>query len=607
VNRDLKKRNIGTIFSPDGTSFMLWSPEAKKIEIIINDNFSLFPEMDDEGYWHSFSDKIHAGDKYLISIDDSKTLPDPASLYQPEGVHGPSQVVDLNSFKWTDTDWKGMPQHNVFYELHTGIFSQTGDFEGIAGKLEYLKELGITAIEIMPVAQFSGNRNWGYDGVYPFAVQNSYGGPYALQKLVNTCHRNGLAVILDVVYNHFGPEGNYISEFGPYFTDDYKTPWGKAINFDGPYSDAVRMFYTENMLMWFRDFHIDALRLDAVHAIKDFSARHIMEEMRDKADELEHVTGKKFKLIAELDLNNTRYILPRECGGYGLDMQWVDEFHHALHSYVTGENNGYYYDFGDISQISKALNDAYVYDDVYSPHRKKTFGSKTDGIPGNRFVIFIQNHDHTGNRMLGERIGNLVDFETLKLLAGIMFVSPYVPLLFMGEEYNEQSHFRYFTSHSDKQLIENVRKGRKEEFAAFMNADDIQDPQSEDSFNISRPGFDLKGSGGLLFNYYRELIKLKLNHPVMKDYNRDEVNASQINDHAVLLTRKVNENLLIALMNFNKRKLAFQLPMDISRLKLLIDSAEKRWGGERENDHEIFSGNEITVFPSSLVILSDIF
>lgn len=607
MNRDLKKRNIGTIFSPDGTSFMLWSPEAKKIEIIINDNFSLFPEMDDEGYWHSFSDKIHAGDKYLISIDDSKTLPDPASLYQPEGVHGPSQVVDLNSFKWTDTDWKGMPQHNVFYELHTGIFSQTGDFEGIAGKLEYLKELGITAIEIMPVAQFSGNRNWGYDGVYPFAVQNSYGGPYALQKLVNTCHRNGLAVILDVVYNHFGPEGNYISEFGPYFTDDYKTPWGKAINFDGPYSDAVRMFYTENMLMWFRDFHIDALRLDAVHAIKDFSARHIMEEMRDKADELEHVTGKKFKLIAELDLNNTRYILPRECGGYGLDMQWVDEFHHALHSYVTGENNGYYYDFGDISQISKALNDAYVYDDVYSPHRKKTFGSKTDGIPGNRFVIFIQNHDHTGNRMLGERIGNLVDFETLKLLAGIMFVSPYVPLLFMGEEYNEQSHFRYFTSHSDKQLIENVRKGRKEEFAAFMNADDIQDPQSEDSFNISRPGFDLKGSGGLLFNYYRELIKLKLNHPVMKDYNRDEVNASQINDHAVLLTRKVNENLLIALMNFNKRKLAFQLPMDISRLKLLIDSAEKRWGGERENDHEIFSGNEITVFPSSLVILSDIF
>jgi maltooligosyltrehalose trehalohydrolase len=607
VNRDLKKRNIGAIFSPDGTSFMLWSPEAKKIEIIINDNFSLFPEMDDEGYWHSFSDKIHAGDKYLISIDDSKTLPDPGSLYQPEGVHGPSQVVDLNSFKWTDTDWKGMPQHNVFYELHTGIFSQTGDFEGIAGKLEYLKELGITAIEIMPVAQFSGNRNWGYDGVYPFAVQNSYGGPYALQKLVNTCHRNGLAVILDVVYNHFGPEGNYISEFGPYFTDDYKTPWGKAINFDGPYSDAVRMFYTENMLMWFRDFHIDALRLDAVHAIKDFSARHIMEEMRDKADELEHVTGKKFKLIAELDLNNTRYILPRECGGYGLDMQWVDEFHHALHSYVTGENNGYYYDFGDISQISKALNDAYVYDDVYSPHRKKTFGSKTDGIPGNRFVIFIQNHDHTGNRMLGERIGNLVDFETLKLLAGIMFVSPYVPLLFMGEEYNEQSHFRYFTSHSDKQLIENVRKGRKEEFAAFMNADDIQDPQSEDSFNISRPGFDLKGSGGLLFNYYRELIKLKLNHPVMKDYNRDEVNASQINDHAVLLTRKVNENLLIALMNFNKRKLAFQLPMDISRLKLLIDSAEKRWGGERENDHEIFSGNEITVFPSSLVILSDIF
>lgn len=604
---DLKKRNIGAIFSPDGTSFMLWSPAAKKIEIIINSNFSLFPEMDDEGYWYAFSDRIHPGDKYKIRIDDSKTLPDPASLFQPEGVHGSSQVIDLNSYKWTDTEWKGMPQYNVFYELHTGIFSKNGDFEGIIGKLEYLKDLGITAIEIMPVAQFPGNRNWGYDGVYPFAVQNSYGGPYALQKLVNTCHQNGLAVILDVVYNHFGPEGNYINEFGPYFTEDYKTPWGKAINFDGPYSDGVRTFYTENMLMWFRDFHIDALRLDAVHAIKDFSTRHIMEEIRDKADELEHITGRKYKLIAELDLNNTRYIKPRECGGYGLDMQWVDEFHHALHSYVTGEHNGYYYDFGDLSQISKTLNDVYVYDGIYSPHRKKSFGNRTDGIPGNRFVVFIQNHDHTGNRMLGERLGNLVDFETLKLLAGIMFISPYVPLLFMGEEYNEQSHFRYFTSHSDEELIENVRKGRKEEFAAFMNENDIQDPQSEDAFNISRPGFDLKGSGGLMFNYYHELIRLKLNHPVMRDYNRDEVNASQINDHAVLLTRKLNENHLIALMNFNKRKLAFQLPIDVSRLKLLIDSAEKKWGGERENEQEIFSGNEINVFPSSIVILSDIF
>lgn len=603
---DLKKRNIGMNFSPEGTSFVLWSPLVKKTELIVNDSLSLFPELDDNGYWAVTSEKIHPGDNYMIRLDDSKTLPDPASLYQPSGVHGSSQVFDLKAFRWDDHGWNGCPAFNVFYELHAGTFSESGDFDGISGKLDYLKNLGITAIEIMPVAQFPGNRNWGYDGVYPFAVHNSYGGPASLQKLVNNCHMNGLAVVLDVVYNHLGPEGNYINEFGPYFTDDYKTPWGRAINFDGPWSDGVRQFYLENMLMWFRDFHIDALRLDAVHAIKDFSARHIMEEMREKTDELELITGRKYKLIAEIDLNNTRYIKPRECGGFGLDMQWCDEFHHALHSYVTGERNGYYYDFGDLGQIAKTLNDAYVYDEVYSPHRKKTFGSKTDGIPGDKFVVFIQNHDHTGNRMLGERLGNLVDIEKLKLLAGIMFISPYVPLLFMGEEYNEQHHFRYFTSHSDEQLIENVRKGRKEEFAAFMETHEMQDPQSENVFNISKLTFDLTGLGGNLYNYYKELIRLKLNHPVWRDYSRDNFFASQINDHAILFTKKTDEKNLIGLINFNNRNLNFQLPVNPESFKVLIDSSEKRWGGSRENGQQIFSENEIRICPSSIIVLSDI-
>lgn len=606
VNTDLKNRIIGMNFSQGGSSFVLWSPISRKVELIVNENFTFFPEMDDEGCWSVSSIKVQPGDKYLIKLDDSKILPDPASLYQPEGVHGPSQVIDIHAFEWTDEKWKGLPEFNVFYELHTGTFSESGDFEGIMQKLKYLRDLGVTAIEIMPVAQFPGNRNWGYDGVYPFAVQNSYGGPQTLQKLVNECHLMGMGVILDVVYNHLGPEGNYFNEFGPYFTDDYKTPWGKAINFDGPWSDGVRQFYIENMLMWFRDFHIDALRLDAVHAIKDFSAKHIMEEMRNKADELELLTGRKYELIAEIDLNNTRYIKPRECGGYGLDMQWCDEFHHALHSYLTGEQNGYYSDFGNLDHIIRTLNNAYVYDDVYSPHRKKTFGSKTDGIAGNKFVVFIQNHDHIGNRMLGERLGNLVDFETLKLLAGTMFISPFVPLLFMGEEYNEQNPFRYFTSHSDETLIENVRKGRKEEFADFISAHGEQDPQSIEMFNNSRAGFDLKGSNGLLFNYYKELIRLKKNHPVWKDYNRDGVVATGINEHAILFTKETGSNHLLAIINFNKRKLNFQFPLDSGKFVVLVDSAEMKWGGGRTNDQSIFSDNELNVFPSSIIVLSDI-
>src|SRR5687768_905399 len=308
----------------------------------------------------------------------------------------------------------------------------------------------------MPVAQFPGKRNWGYDGVYPFAVQNSYGGYKGLQQLVNACHQKGLAVILDVVYNHLGPEGNYFSAYGPYFTEEYKTPWGGAINFDDAWSDGVRNYFIENALMWFRDFHIDALRLDAVHAIKDFGSKHILREIKEQVNILMEQTGKKHYLIAECDLNDTQFIDPLEKRGFGMDAQWIDEFHHALRVTATGEKTGYYSDFSGIEHLAKAYKDAYVYDGQFSPHRFKNFGVKAQDNPGRQFIVFSQNHDQVGNRMLGERSSQLVSYEMQKLMAGAVLVSPYLPMLFMGEEYSESHPFLYFVSHTDPELAEAV-------------------------------------------------------------------------------------------------------------------------------------------------------
>lgn len=602
----LKHRTVGLNFLAGGISeCCVWSPMAESISLLLNDSQSFDLEKDDRGCWRLKTEKVRPGDLYKIQINREKKLPDPASLLQPEGVHGYSQAYDLNSFAWTDIGWQGLTEENIFYELHTGAFTSKGNFEGISEKLDYLIGLGVNSVELMPVTAFPGKRNWGYDGVFPFAVHKAYGGPSGLQKLVNTCHNKGLAVFLDVVYNHLGPEGNYLSEFGPYFTDNYKTPWGSAINFDDAWCDGVREFYTQNMLMWLRDFHIDGLRLDAVHAIKDFSANHIVRSLRQKADELETLTGKKYMLIGEIDLNDVRYIDSFEKGGYGLGKQWCDEFHHSLHAVVTGEHNGYYEDFGELSQVVKTFNDAYVYDGTWSPHRKKTFGSSTDGFPGNKFVVFIQNHDHVGNRMAGERLGRLVDFETLKLLAGAMFISPFNPLLFMGEEYNEPNPFQYFTSHTDEELGKLVSKGRRDEFPEFIG-NDFPDPQSEDVFMASHLSFDIQGERKQLFEFYRELIRLKKSHPVWKDFNRDNLKAAEWGRRSILLMKKVDGHHLVAAMNFGKEPETIQLPWTVDiTFKVLIDSAGSKWGGSRVQNLKIDSGN-IEVLPSSIIVLSDV-
>jgi maltooligosyltrehalose trehalohydrolase len=603
-----EKLTLGLNFTGGGRSeFLLWSPLSDSIELVVNDSLVLEAGKRKFGYWHLATDRIIPGDLYMVRVNGDKSYPDPASLAQPGDVHGPSQAVDLAAFKWNDDNWKGLDEENIFYELHTGTFTPEGTFNGIAGKIEYLKQLGINTLELMPVAQFPGPRNWGYDGVFPYAVQYSYGGVNGLRNLVNECHNNGLAVVLDVVYNHIGPEGNYLSRFGPYFTSEYKTPWGAAINFDMQWSDGVRHFFIENMLMWLRDFHIDGLRLDAVHAIKDFSAKHMIMELRENADELEKLTGRNYLLAGEIDLNDTRFIKGYDAGGYNLDKQWCDEFHHALHSLITGERQGYYSDFGELRHLVKSFNSAFVYDGTWSEHRKRTFGSSTAGIPGNKFIVFIQNHDHIGNRMLGERIGTLISEDKLRLAAGAMFISPFVPLIFMGEEYNEKNPFLYFTSHSDKNLVNAVSKGRRQEFPSFFDSDNFPEPQSEKVFQSSVLTFDLTGQRRKLFEYYRELIRLKKTHPLWSSFDRGNFRAEESCSHAIVITGKSANHSLTAFLNFGMGEVSFPLSLSQRRQSsVLIYSAARQWGGSFENPVISRDTDKLMIPGFSMIVISDI-
>lgn len=535
----IDKRELGMTLLPEGGArFLFWSPQTARAGIEV-ENKGFFPlEKKEYGYHEGLLAGIEAGDRYMVVLDGKTKIPDPASLYQSPNVHSPSEVIDLDKITTGVSGGPGRESGElIIYELHTGTFTPEGTFEGVINKLDYLSALGINAIELMPVAQFPGTRNWGYDGVYPFAVQNSYGGPEKFARLVDECHKKGIAVILDVVYNHLGPEGNYLYTAGPYFTDKYKTPWGSAVNFDDKWCDGVRRYFTENALMWLRDYGVDGLRLDAVHAIWDFGARHFIEELSGYVSTLNSRTGNRHFLIGECDLNDVRYITPLKEGGLGLDCQWCDEFHHALHARLTGERMGYYSDFGATSHLANAYNNAYVYNGRYSEYRKRVFGSSAKGIPGNRFVVFTQNHDQAGNRMLGERLSRLTCFESLKLAAGAMFVSPYIPMLFMGEEYGEDAPFLYFTSHSDKDLVEAVRKGRKEEFADFISKGEPADPQSPETFKNSMLSWNFESDArkDKLLSYYKKLIELKKTHPALKPGNRDYIKAVEAADGDMLI------------------------------------------------------------------------
>ncbi len=605
----LNHRNIGVNFNGSNeANVTLWAPLAEHVQLVLKDGSTLDLNRGELGYWHATTSQIKPNDSYQFAIDKKQPLPDPASLSQPEGVHGPSRAYNLNAFTWNDQAWNNIPQEDyIIYELHAGTFSASGDFGGIIPKLDHLIQLGVTAIEIMPVAQFPGSRNWGYDGVFPFAVQNSYGGPEKLQELVQACHDKGLAVILDVVYNHVGPEGNYFGQFGPYFTDKYHTPWGQAVNFDDEHCDGVRDYFIENVLMWFRDFHIDALRMDAVHAIKDLSATHILKEIKEHVSRYVESSGKNHYLIIECDLNDPRFLDDTNKNGFGMDAQWIDEFHHALRVTAGQSPTGYYEDFKGIKDLEKSYKDAYVYDGQYSPHRKKLFGRNAEEHTGAEFIVFSQNHDQVGNRMLGERSSTLYSYEMQKLLAAAVLCSPFLPMLFMGEEWGETNPFLYFVSHTDQELNLAVRKGRKAEFAAFHNEGEAPDPDKEETFLESKIQWNLleEQPHATLLAYYRELIALRKSHPALHNGSRKNLEVAALEDqNCLVLKRWEGEETVICVMNFSQSPQTVPLEQETGTLRQLINSADDRWNGPGAITNAEVSTNEVSLQPESIAIYS---
>ncbi len=575
---------LGANLMSDGScSFLVWCPNHPAVTLEISSPAPAKIEMSplDRSYFHCTVPGVAPGALYSFILQNRIKRPDPASKSQPQGVHGPSQVCS-DSFPWTDSSWRGLSlDETVFYELHAGTFTPEGTFDAIIPRLSALKALGVTTIELMPIAQFPGERNWGYDGVYPFAVQNSYGGIQGLKRLVNACHELGMAVALDVVYNHLGPEGNYLNDFGPYFTEAYKTPWGQAVNFDGAYSDEVRRFFIENAIRWLRDFHVDALRLDAIHAIMDLSPKRFLEELSERADQLSIELGRKLHIIAENDRNDSRVVFPRGSGGYGFASQWNDDFHHSVHALLTGEKQGYYGDFGDVRDLAKALRHGFVYTGEYSHFRGRRQGSSLEAPDPKNFVSFIQNHDQVGNRAQGERLSQLVCFESLKLAAGLLLLSPFVPLLFMGEEYGETAPFQYFVSHGDKDLIENVRRGRRDEFQQFNWRADIPDPQSPETFLRSKLHWEARAHGRsekIMF-LYTELLKLRKISPSLSLARKAECNISVAEPGSLIVERWHGSDRTVAFFNFERAASSMKCAFLPGVWQKKLDSSDPQWDG----------------------------
>lgn len=595
------------------TRFLVWAPKAESLSVRLfsGETSRTVPlRAEADGYFVGTVAGARAGDRYFYRFTDGSERPDPASRFQPLGVHGPSQIVDRGGFPWSDANWQGLPlEEYVIYELHVGTFTAEGTFESVIPRLDCLAELGVTAVELMPVAQFPGERNWGYDGAYPFAPQSSYGGPEGLKQLVDACHRRGLAVILDVVYNHLGPEGNYLGCFGPYFTDRYRTPWGETVNFDGPDSDAVRGYFVSNALFWVTEYHVDALRLDAIHGIFDFSARHILQELAEAVHREARRLGRAVQVIAESSLNDARTVTPTPLGGHGLDAQWNDDFHHALRTLLTGERDGYYVDFGEFSQLAKAFREGFVYSGQYSRYRRRRHGSSSAGIASGRLVVFSQNHDQVGNRLRGERPGHSLSPEKLKLAAGAVLLSPYLPLLFMGEEYGETAPFPYFIHHSDPELVAAVRRGRREEFAAFAWQGEMPDPQAETTFLSAKinPQLRLEEPHRSLFVLYRELLRLRKMLPSLRRLSRETTEVAEIAEAKVLVLRRwVDAGEILCLFNFGDAQRSVSSPLRHAACRKLLDSADERWGGGGSLAGEVLpagSGDtRVTLAPWSFVL-----
>lgn len=605
--RHHKQIRLGATPSSDGSClFCVWAPFASNVSLVIVSPLEREVRMtrDTEGYHTAVVEGVSVGTRYWYSLDGRVQRPDPASRYQPLGVHGPSEVVPA-VYVWDDSHWAGIPlDQYIIYELHVGTFTPEGTFDAVIPRLESLAALGVTAVEFMPIAQFPGSRNWGYDGVGIFAAQNSYGGPLAFKRLVEACHNHGLAVVLDVVYNHLGPEGNYLHDFGPYFTDRYKTPWGKSLNFDGPHSDHVRRYFLDNALYWITDCCVDALRLDATQAMADMSAFTVLEELVATVHHQREALNRKIYLMAETDRSDDRLIRPKDAGGVGMDAQWSDEPHHVLHAMLTGETFSYYRGYGEISQMAQALRHGFVFAGQYSPVHERRHGTFRSDLPAKRFVICAQNHDHVGNRMNGDRFSRLLTFDTQKLAAAMILLSPYLPLLFMGEEYSEPNPFLFFCDFGDASLREAVRVGRASEFAAFHTQGAAPDPNLNETFLASKLDYAQRSSGihRVMLDYYTELIRLRKSLRAFQELDKDRMEVFAFERQRVIFMRRwADDSDICVLFNIADKTITLTAPIPAGEWTCILASTDARWSSNAETSSRL---EQSTIEPGSSAELS---
>ena len=577
--------------------FGVWAPKSEKMSLKWRDQIQSMNGPNKRGWWTLEVPEARCGDKYAFLLDDEhRPYPDPRSLRQPEGVHNASELYDQTGFEWHDQLWRGSPKTgSIIYELHIGTFSEEGTFDAAIERLPYLADLGVTHIEVMPVAAWAGHQGWGYDSVALFAPHEPYGGPDGFKRFVDACHAAGLSVILDVVYNHFGPVGNYTTMFGPYLNQDRKTPWGSAVNLDGEGSDEVRRFFVDNALMWLRDYHCDGLRFDAVHAFLDLSSVHFMEQLSIEVERLSATLGKEYLLIAESDLNDPRVVRSREANGYGMDSQWSDDFHHALFAllYTPKEGeSGYYDDFGTLEDLHKALKHAYVYDGQYSRFRKRRHGRPADGLSAHHFVHFDQNHDQVGNRGWGERLEHLVGLDAAKVSLGLLLTAPYIPMLFMGEEWATSAPFLYFADHEDEEMRRLVAEGRKKEFAAFGFDKDIPDPEDRKTYEMSKLKWteQREGKHAEMLTWVKALIKLRRSRVCFNDGDMHHLVVSRDDLHRTLIMARDEARILI---NFGDGDATFDL-LEGERLELISREENGTVG-----DHLVLSSMTLAVLLST--------
>jgi maltooligosyltrehalose trehalohydrolase len=578
------KPRLGAVYLGDGRCrFRVWASRRERVDLHLTAPTDRVVPMHPvgAGYFEVTLEGVDPGARYLYRLDGGDERPDPASRSQPTTVHEPSAVVDP-AHPWTDGHWHGLPlDRYVVYELHVGTFTPEGTFDAVIPRLAELVELGVTAVELMPVAQFAGSRGWGYDGVYPFAPQSSYGGPAGLKRLVDACHARGLAVVLDVVYNDFGPEGGYLQEFGHYYTDRYKTPWGQAVNVDGPKSDEVRRYLIENALYWVHEFHVDALRLDAIHAIHDETATPFLMELVNVVGRYATDLNRRVYLIAESDLNDVRVLRTPELGGLGLHAQWADDFHHCVFTLLTDAESPYHRDYNSFDLLVNAYQHGYAYTGQFCASRERRHGNQPVNLPGRQFVICIQNHDQIGNRKVGERFGALASFEAQKLAAATVLLAPYTPMLFMGEEYGEPAPFQYFVDFFDAGLVAAVREGRKREFE-MAGGDDPPDPQSEETFRRSKLNRDLRTGGRhkALWDFYRALLRLRRESPALRFPDKERMRVTGFPEHrALAVERWDGDDETLIVMNFSDRPAELRLTLRVGTWVRRLDSASPEWAG----------------------------